>query len=76
MKTAWNRIVQALRGRNAAPRPLDASGEWPQDAAPLQTEAAMPASADVDAQRIHWAYLLPTASTVRWMPRMASRISA
>lgn len=67
MKTAWNRIVQALRGRNAAPRPLDASGEWPQDAAPLQAEAAMPASADVDAGRIHWAYLLPTASTVRWM---------
>ena len=65
MKFAWNRIVQALRGRTAAtPSAADASADKPYD----ETLAAGPSlAAQQDSRRIHWAYLLPTARTVRWL---------
>jgi regulator of protease activity HflC (stomatin/prohibitin superfamily) len=61
MKFAWNRIVQALRGRRAIEPSV---AEAPHD----QAFAAGPAlESHQDDRSIQWSYLLPTARTVRWM---------
>lgn len=70
MKATWNRIVQTLKGRSSNPLP-------PADAEPALDaglEAGMPAeardsqtSASGSAPRLNWAYLLPSASTARWL---------
>ena len=76
MKSTWNRIVQALgrrTGRPATPEPLAAGGELPQHtppddapfAAPLPRAAERTRHGAVD--RLNWAFLLPTARTVRWL---------
>ena len=70
MKVHWNRIVQTLKGRQSTPMPeagpepvLD--GE-PQGAQQGETHG-VGAPALARTPRLNWAYLLPTASTVRWL---------
>ena len=70
MKATWNRIVQALKGRSFTPL-LQTAAEPVLDAAPqagmdAQTHDAGASSAEA-APRLNWAYLLPTATTVRWL---------
>ena len=64
MKATWNRIVQTLKGRRSTP--LSEAGTEPL----LEAELQSPVAADArgaDAPRLNWAYLLPTARTVRWL---------
>jgi regulator of protease activity HflC (stomatin/prohibitin superfamily) len=70
MKATWNRIVQTLKGRSSTPLPqadvepvLDAGLDDGRQAEARDTQAA----AAEAAPRLNWAYLLPTASTVRWL---------
>lgn len=68
MKLTWNRIVQALRHRTSRATTIDTAA-----AESSLTENATPMPSDVDreggraAERLNWAYLLPTANTVRWL---------
>ena len=67
MKATWNRIVQALKGTRttATTHPVDAGADIPLDDTPLLQSGA--ASGVRDEAPIHWAYLLPTGRTVRWL---------
>ena len=63
MKATWNRIVQTLKGRRSSSLP-EAGTE------PL-LDADLPGSTPTEdaalAAPLNWAYLLPTARTVRWL---------
>ena len=67
MKATWNRIVQTLKGRRSTPLPE--AGTEPVLDADLQgiPPTSAPASASMSIAPLNWAYLLPTARTVRWM---------
>ena len=76
MKSTWNRIVQVLRRRTGSPLnagPLATDDESPQYSAPDDATVAVPLSNDAEsarrgaADRLNWAFLLPTARTVRWL---------
>lgn len=64
MKATWNRILQTLKGRRSTP--LSEAGTEPV----LDAESQSPVAADArgaEAPHLNWAYLLPTARTVRWL---------
>ena len=63
MKATWNRIVQTLKGRRSTPLPE--AGTEPVLDADLQ--GIPPTTGPVSASPLNWAYLLPTARTVRWL---------
>ena len=65
MKATWNRIVQTLKGRRSTPLPE--AGTEPVLDADLQgiPPTSAPASASMSIAPLNWAYLLPTARTVR-----------
>ena len=63
MKATWNRIVQTLKGRRSTPLP-EAGTEPVLDA---DLRGIPPTTGPVSAAPLNWAYLLPTARTVRWL---------
>ena len=63
MKATWNRIVQTLKGRRSTPLPE--AGTEPVLDADLQ--GIPPTAGPASAAPLNWAYLLPTAHTVRWL---------
>lgn len=76
MKFTWNRIVQALRGRSAATpsAAADAALDAQYDSA-MGAAAANPWAAE-DRRPLRWAYLLPTARTLRWLALGAVVVAA
>ena len=73
MKTTWNRIMQALRGRKAGGEPaadgMDAAAAATSFAEGLASPGTDSVAYAAPAQpgRIDWAWLLPRPQTVRWM---------
>ena len=59
MKATWNRIVQTLKGRPST----SSSKEGTEPVLDADLQDITPASA----APLNWAYLLPTARTVRWL---------